>query len=51
MRKQFVIVMYSIFLLVLGMGLAPVVESASRSSATEAQLLTGNTWQTLSRDR
>ena len=32
------------------MGLAPVAESAPQSSATEAQLLTGDTWQTLSRD-
>ena len=31
------------------MGLAPLAESATQS-ATEAQLLTGNTWQTLSRD-
>jgi hypothetical protein len=31
------------------MGLAPLAESATQS-VTEAQLLTGNTWQTLSRD-
>jgi hypothetical protein len=35
---------------VLGLALAQVAESAPQSSATEARLLTGNTWQTLSRD-
>lgn len=50
MRKQIVIAVYSIFLLVLGVGLAPLAESGAQSSASEAQLLTGNTWQTLSRD-
>ena len=48
-KEHYVIAVYSIFLLMLGMGLAPLAESASQS-ATEAQLLTGNTWQTLSRD-
>jgi hypothetical protein len=48
-RKHCVIAVYSITLLVLWMGLAPLAESATQS-ATEAQLLTGNTWQTLSRD-
>jgi hypothetical protein len=45
MRKRCAIAVYSISLLVLGMGLAPWAESA-----TEAQLLSGNTWQTLPRD-
>jgi hypothetical protein len=49
MKKHYVIGVYSIFLLMLGMGLAPLAESATQS-AIEAQLLTGNTWQTLSRD-
>jgi hypothetical protein len=49
MKKHHVIAVYGIFLLVLGMGLPPSAESASES-ATEAQLLTGNMWQTLSRD-
>jgi hypothetical protein len=53
MRKHCVIVVYGIFLLALGMGLVPLAESAGQPAtqpATEAQLLTGNTWQTLSRD-
>jgi hypothetical protein len=49
MRKHCVIVVYGIFLLALGMGLIPLAESAGQP-AIEAQLLTGNTWQTLSRD-
>jgi hypothetical protein len=45
MRIHRIIAVYSLFFLALGMGLASVAESA-----TEVQLLSGNMWQTLSRD-
>jgi hypothetical protein len=45
MRKRCVIAVYSIFFLVLGVGLVPLA-----ASGPEVQLLSGNLWQTLSRD-
>ena len=45
MKKLRVLVASSVVLLVLGTFLAPLAESA-----TAAQMLTGNIWQTLSRD-
>ena len=53
MRKHRAIVVCSMFLLALGMGLVPSAESAAQSAtqpAKEAQLLTGEVWQTLSQD-
>jgi len=51
MRKYRIISVSSLFLLVLAVGLGWLgVPAAEAQQATEAQLLSGNTWQMLSRD-
>jgi hypothetical protein len=53
MREHRVTVVCSILLLALGMGLVSLAESAGQQAnqpASEVQLLTGKTWQELSRD-
>jgi hypothetical protein len=48
MRKHYTVAVCSMFLLVLGTGLAPSAESAN--PATQAPPLSGHFWQTLSQD-